>query len=144
MIGKGKGCNIIRSFPFYFDMTGTLKPWLSFSQFEKELWKIAEEELAELKINLKNLSKPEKNKKVIIVIALYIDLLFWSHGKRVNRLGVDLYNDIEQLLYKPYNCGERLKFIIEHVHHFQAVVQLEHLFEEQRKKIAKMKLIEKK
>ncbi|GAE29061.1 YpoC family protein [Halalkalibacter hemicellulosilyticus] len=135
---------MISSFPFYFDLTEYQTPWLDFESVENKLIRLSEIQLEEVKRLKKRNDQGHLYPKMTLLIALYIDLMFWANGQKVCQLGNGLFTDIEQLTYKPYNCGDRLTFVLENITHFQAIVQLEHLFSEQRKKNAKMKIVKRK
>ncbi|MCK0472077.1 YpoC family protein [Halalkalibacter sp. APA_J-10(15)] len=138
---KGELSTVISSFPFYFDLTEYQAPWLQFEIVENDLIRLSELQLEEVKLLRKRNDQAQLHLKMTLLIALYIDFMFWANGQKVCQLGNGLFTDVGQLTYKPYNCGERLTFVLENIIHFQAIVQLEHLFSEQRKKNAKMKIV---
>ncbi|MCM3713549.1 hypothetical protein M3202_05595 [Alkalihalobacillus oceani] len=128
--------------PFYYDLTQEERPWLHKRETVPllfALWRQIEPQLAACYSE----RKPQAAKqRMIAMSALYMNCLWWSHGRPVTSLH-QLEETSEALLYKPVNIGERLHYVLSDLPRFHAFLQLKALFDEQQKIFAKMLMLEK-
>lgn len=128
--------------PFYYDLTQEEQPWLDKKETVPvlfSLWQRIEPQLAACYSE----RKPQAaEQQMIAMSALYINCLWWSHGRRLISLQ-HIEETSETLSFTPANIGERLHYVLSDLPRFHAFLQLKALFEEQQKIFAKMLVLEK-
>ncbi|MBP3950633.1 YpoC family protein [Bacillus suaedae] len=134
----------MRQCPFYFDISEEVKPWTDKHFYVPKLFQIWGVEENNLRLLFRQRKSAFAKPIMTLMVALFIDLLFWSNEQRVLDLGDQFFLDLDTLTYKPINCKERLEFILQSLDQYHALIQLSALFEEHKKGFAKMVILEKK
>ncbi|MFC0470245.1 YpoC family protein [Halalkalibacter kiskunsagensis] len=133
---------ICQALPFYYDITGNVRPWEQKHEFLPMLFQWWSEEEGELAKCYEQRNPQAAKEMMRTMIAVFIDSLFWLNERPVN--GVDnFHHQVSGLTYKPVNCSERLNYLLLEPNRYHTFVQLKALFSELRKLYAKVKVIEK-
>lgn len=133
--------SVLEHIPFYYDLTGEEQPWLNKRSYVPELFRLWKETEPHLAVHYHNRQPKAAKETMIMMIAVYIDSLFWSHNKQVTNIK-ELTTSLKELHYKPFNCEERLAFLLSVPERYHAYVQLKALFTEQEKIYAKILTLE--
>ncbi|MBS4173241.1 YpoC family protein [Bacillus sp. FJAT-49736] len=113
-----------------------LKPEISVPVLSDK-WNTLREELSSI---VKGRNK-DTGSKMLEGISLFLSLLFWSNNNPVHLY--DWEKQVKLFAIKPYNCKERLHFILANYRNYSAFIQLSELFLEQQKHFAKKIVMEK-
>ncbi|MDT8859969.1 hypothetical protein N0O92_06965 [Alkalihalobacillus sp. MEB130] len=132
---------ILQAVPFYYDITMDQCPWEDKHSILPQLFEWWKKEQEILECFYKQRQSSEAKEIMVVMIAVFIDALFWLNGRQVRRIDC-LGDDVKSLLYKPVNCEERLEFILNAPIKYPSFVQLKSMYQELNKKYAKVKVLE--
>jgi hypothetical protein len=134
--------DICQAVPFYYDITGEIRPWEQKYDFVPMIFQWWSEEERTLEKYYEKRNPLAAKETMRTMIAIFIDSLFWLNDKQVD--GVDnLHDSVRKLRHKPVNCSERLEYLLTEPNRYHTFVQLKALFSELRKLYAKVNVMEK-
>ncbi|WP_332693219.1 YpoC family protein [Halalkalibacter lacteus] len=134
--------DICQEVPFYYDITGNIRPWEQKHDFLPIMFQWWCEEEMQLAKYYKQRNPLAAKEMMRTMLAVFIDSLFWLNDRKVDGID-DLQHSVNSLIHKPVNSVERLHYLLSEPNRYHTFVQLKALFSELRKLYAKMKVMEK-